>query len=136
MQTPTFTSRHTNSFLTASVPGWVGVAGGIWLIVAPFVLSYSDVDKPFYTDIIVGAAEIILFGFCALAVLQVGTALARQVAGFVALLAGACLIMAPFVLSYTDTTNAFWNDLISGAAFVVLAAYTTLYHTRHFTDYA
>ena len=110
--------------------------GGIWLIVAPFVLSYSEQDKLLYQDIIAGVVAILLFGYYALTAEMSNTSLVRQMVGGIATLGGIWLIVAPFILDYTGTVNAMWNDIIAGAAFVVIGLYTALYHTSHFTNYA
>jgi uncharacterized membrane protein HdeD (DUF308 family) len=123
-------------YLVASWPGWLGVLGGIWLIVAPFVLNYSGDNKLLYQDIIGGVVAILLFGYYALAAEMANTSLVRQLVGGIAALGGIWLIVSPFVLNYTATTNAMWNDIIAGAAFVVVGLYTALYHTTHFTHYA
>lgn len=34
--------------------GWLGIVFGIWLIIAPFVLGYSNVVNAMWNDIILG----------------------------------------------------------------------------------
>lgn len=34
--------------------GWLGIIFGIWLIIAPFVLGYSNVVNAMWNDIILG----------------------------------------------------------------------------------
>lgn len=34
--------------------GWLGIILGIWLIIAPFVLGYSNVINAMWNDIIIG----------------------------------------------------------------------------------
>jgi uncharacterized membrane protein HdeD (DUF308 family) len=122
-----------SEYLIASAPGWFGVLGGIWLIAAPFVLSYNSQDKLFYNDLAMGIILIILSGLCALTVEIAQTAMARQLAGWLVALGGLWLIAAPFVLDYTTTTNALWNDIVCGVVFAVVAVYSVVYHARTFT---
>lgn len=138
MQSTSFrgTGGGVTRFLVASGPGWLGVLGGIWLIVAPFVLNYSGDSKLLYQDIIAGVVAILLFGYYALTAEMANTSLVRQMVGGIATLGGIWLIVSPFILNYTGTVNAMWNDIIAGAAFVVVGLYTALYHTTHFTNYA
>jgi len=35
--------------------GWIPMILGLWLIVAPFLLRYSNVRNAFWNDIIIGA---------------------------------------------------------------------------------
>lgn len=82
MDSPSFPNRvDSYNAMTASWPGWLGVVGGIWLILAPFILNYSNIDNALWNDIIVGAAAILLTGFCALTALRLETSQMRLIAG-------------------------------------------------------
>ena len=43
----------------AAMPSWINVLGGIWLIIAPFVLDYGIQTTPRWNDIILGILVII-----------------------------------------------------------------------------
>jgi hypothetical protein len=118
--------------MTASWPGWLGVVGGIWLILAPFILNYSNIDNALWNDIIVGAAAILLTGFCALTALRLETSQMRLIAGGLSILAGVWLIIAPFLLNYSNIENALWNDIITGALFIIVGIYAVVYHRPRF----
>lgn len=126
-------NRAGGEAANATWPGWLGVIGGIWLIIAPFILNYSSYPTPLYNDIIVGVIAIILTGFCSLTYNQASTSQARMVAGWLAALAGLWLIIAPFVLGYSNVSNALWNDIITGVVFIVVALYAVNYHRTHFS---
>jgi hypothetical protein len=134
MQSTNLRRPGVSDYLVASAPGWVGVLGGIWLILAPFILNYNNLDKPFYSDLAVGIIAVLMTGLCAMTVEIPTTAMARQLAAWVVALGGVWLIAAPFILDYTGTTNALWNDIICGVAFVAVALYSIFYHVTNFTS--
>lgn len=39
---------------------WINLLLGVWLILAPFVLGYSDTNKALWSDLIVGVVIVIL----------------------------------------------------------------------------
>ncbi len=45
---------------------WINVVLGVWLIIAPFVLSYTFVTAALWNDIIVGIVVVVLAGWAAL----------------------------------------------------------------------
>ena len=45
-----------------------------------------------------------------------------QISSGLALVTGLWLIVSPFILAYTFISSALWNDLIVGAAIVILAS--------------
>ena len=103
----------------------INIIAGIWLIIAPFALSYSDIDQAVWNDVIIGIAVFIL------AIVRTGNPLKYEPVGWVNIVLGIWLIIAPFVLGYTaeavtvGETNgmaALWNDIILGIIIVVLAA--------------
>lgn len=102
--------------------GWLGVLAGIWLIIAPFILNYGN-STATTNDIVLGIILIILTGFCAITAGQANTAGARQVAGWLSVLAGIWLIIAPFVLGYSGLAQAVWNDIITGVLSIIVAGY-------------
>jgi uncharacterized membrane protein HdeD (DUF308 family) len=102
-------------------------------MLAPYVLNYSGIDKTLWNDLIIGAAMIVIAAFCAIFAYQPGSYMLRQAVGTLAALAGIWLIVAPFILNYTDTTNALWNDIITGVLFVILSTYSVLYHAPSYS---
>ncbi|HEX2911781.1 MAG TPA: SPW repeat protein [Chloroflexia bacterium] len=126
-------NRTGNTTATDTWPGWLGVIGGIWLIIAPFILGYSNNSTPLYNDIIFGIIGIVLTGFCALTAGQPNTAQARRIAGWLSVLEGVWLIIAPFVLGYNNIGAALWNDIITGVLFVIIGAYATTTVAGHLT---
>jgi hypothetical protein len=91
---------------------------GIWLIVSPFILGYADVQHALGNDMIVGGVVAIL------AALRLGAKAETAWAGWMDVLLGVWLIVAPFVLGYTARPNALWNNVILGAVIAALAVWS------------
>ncbi|WP_135366498.1 SPW repeat protein [Halosimplex halophilum] len=109
---------------------------GLWMLAEAFILN--PVAGNFWSDIIVGAALVVLGGynFYRRSNEQLGSV---GVGAFVALL-GLWLIATPFILGSTEgfaaveTDLEFWNDIVVGLLVFVLGAYSA-YEARD-TDVA
>lgn len=95
---------------------WVNVILGIWMVVSPFVLGFSNVRAATWNDVATGLA--VLF----LALSRSGS---RNPAPFSVLTAllGGWLIISAFVLAFFVPV-AFWNNIVLGiiVAFSALAS--------------
>lgn len=101
--------RVARGFALANV-----VLGG-WLMMAPFLLPYTELESALWSEVGVGT-------------FVVGLALYRLAAprdapwiGWGNVLVGAWLVAAPFVLEYTDVSVAMWHDVVAGIVVVGLA---------------
>lgn len=101
---------------------WLIALFGVWELVAPFVLGYTAVGVAMWGAIIIGLALIIVGAWAALSNDE-GTIKTLE---WVNVILGAWLVIAPFVLSYTSTLTAMWNDIIIGAVVVVLGAWAAV----------
>jgi hypothetical protein len=93
---------------------WLTLALGVWLVVSPFVLGYSDINAAIVNNFSVGAVAIILSA----------TALfVRPIGRWAWLLVpvGAWQAIAPLTLEYSEVAAAFANAIVVGVAIVVLA---------------
>ena len=97
----------------------LNVLAGLWLLVAPYVLSYEPGSAAYANDLLVGAAIAVLA-----AVRVLGAYQSAWISWIVALL-GVWLIVAPFVLNYYQS-NPRYNDIITGAFVVVFAVASAL----------
>jgi hypothetical protein len=91
---------------------WLSVLAGIWLIIAPFVLSYGAGDQR-WSDIIFGAITAIVGLACA----TMGRRMATL--SVINLITGAWVFASAFWLDSTGT--AMWNDIILGIVIFLLA---------------
>jgi hypothetical protein len=89
----------------------LNVLAGIWLIIAPFVLGYSNGD-PYWNDIVFGAIVTVL------ALARVSGAYRASWMSWLNMLIGAWIFVSAFWLD--NTSNAGTNDIILGAIVFVL----------------
>ena len=57
-----------NASGTVKILSWVNAVIGLWLIVAPFILSYTSVAAAMWNDIVVGIVVVVLGVWAALTV--------------------------------------------------------------------
>ncbi len=107
---------------TARTLSWVVALFGLWEVIAPFLLGYSAVGAALWDAIIIGVVLIVLAGWAAL-VDQEGTIKSLS---WVNAVLGLWLIIAPFILTYSGTAAAMWNDIVVGLVVAVLAAWAAL----------
>ncbi len=98
----------------------VGASGlnillGIWLIIAPFVLGYARLEAAQTNDIIVGILVAII------ATIRSFGAFTQPGWSWMNVFLGIWLIIAPFVLGYSNVSTPLWNDIILGILIAVMA---------------
>jgi hypothetical protein len=101
---------------------WTNVVLGLWLILAPFAFAYTGVTAALYEDIILGLA---IAAFALWRALGEETPAMAGVSWLVAA-GGFWVLIAPFVLGYSAVTAAVANDVIVGAAVLLLGAWRAL----------
>lgn len=102
----------------------VNLLAGIWLIIAPFLLGYSDQASPLWNDIIVGVL------IAAMAGARVAGAFRAPSLSWVNVILGGWLIIAPFLLGYSDDANPLWNDIIVGIVVVLFGIWSAVSSPR------
>ena len=120
-------SRSTTSL---TITGALGVLGGIWLIVSPFVFGYNDLstDKTGGQNattmgITCGIIAILLAGFCLATERMPEMRKYRFGAAVGLILMGVWLLAAPYLFNYADLRNPLYNLQITGSIFVIVAGY-------------
>lgn len=92
---------------------------GIWLVMSPFVLGYFDeLAVALSNDMIVGLAVLLL------AVGRMSQPAYTSPARATNLVLGLWLVLAPFVLGYSEVAPAMWNDVIAGCLVSALALWS------------
>jgi len=110
---------------------WMGVAAGLWSIVAPFAAGYYTLNSVATMEAIV--AGLLIGGF------SLWLAVGDNVPQYVDYLIGVFGIwsaVAPFVLAYRDLTAAFYSDVIVGIVAFVAAIVSIYYHSHSRTLHA
>lgn len=96
---------------------WLTGVLGLALFFAPFALGYSSDTTAFWSNIVLGAAVVVISGIKAL--MQDGSRWEYWTAG----LLGLAMIVAPFVLNYATVAVALWASIFVGAVIAVLSGY-------------
>lgn len=92
---------------------WVNVILGVWVIISPFVLGFSNRTALMWNNVATGAAIFLL------ALGRSGNYRRYGAAGLVVLL-GLWLIISPFVLA-AQRPVAIWNNVILGIIVALVA---------------
>ena len=104
---------------TAKSLSWLVAVAGLWEVLAPFILGYSAVTVAMWNAIVVGVVLIVLAAWTAL---SENVRLDRNL-DWINAVVGVWLVLAPFILAYSTTGVAMWNDIIVGVVVIVLAAW-------------
>jgi len=126
------------------VYGGLGILGGIWLLVAPFLLGYSnitvldaatkkqvpaDLSAVTISDIILGVILLALTGFCLATASNPAMAKMRQYANIAVIVAGVYLVAAPYLFdlfkaaSYLALDKPNTNDQLIGLLTIIIAGF-------------
>ena len=101
---------------------WANVVNallGIWFIIAPFVLRFSDRPNIMWLSIIGGAILLLLAGWCVLD----GGARRQTWIQYVNGLVGLWFIIFPYVYPLGAVQNLQWTSIVGGLVVVVLSAW-------------
>lgn len=108
----------------AQLASGMAVLSGMWLIAAPFVLQFLEVESATWNHVLVGIA---VASLAALRLLAPGQ---REGFSWIAFALGGWMIAAPFMLGYTMVTVAFLNSVVAGLAIVSLDAWSAIETNR------
>ena len=138
------TSTRTSSTAIQSVAGALGVLGGIWLIISPFLLGYDNLKENVTAGqnattmgIICGVISILLAGFCLVTERMPEMRNIRIGASVGLILMGVWLMSAPYLFNYSEYRDPLINLQITGIIFVIVAGYVfqeVYYHYRENTN--
>lgn len=95
----------------------VNLVAGVWLIIAPFILGYSDLSSATTNDIVVGALVAIL------SAVRIFSVARWTWLSWLNVILGFWLIIAPFVLGYPIATPRF-NDIILGIVIIIAGTWS------------
>lgn len=104
---------------------WANVVNalvGIWFIIAPFALRFSDRPYPMWLSIIGGAILLILAGWAVLDEKARHATWIQYVNGLV----GIWFIIFPYVYALGDVANLRWTSIVGGLIALVLSGWLVL----------
>ncbi|MRR12078.1 hypothetical protein EG835_06325, partial [bacterium] len=91
---------------------------GLWLILAPFVLSFEGVEIAQWNHVIVGSAVLVL------AAIRAFDPDERESMSWMNVVLGLWMIVSPFLLGYANVNDAQTNSLITGVIVLALAVFS------------
>src|SRR5579864_1392735 len=98
---------------------WINLILGLWLIISPLVIGYSAASVAAANNIILGVVVVACSWWMLAAIAG------ADWCGWVQLLCGIWLIVAPFVLRYSELTHAVSNDAIVGIVVFIVSMVET-----------
>ncbi|MFA6427682.1 MAG: SPW repeat protein [Candidatus Magasanikbacteria bacterium] len=107
----------------------VDIVAGVWLILSPFILSFTEVTSALWNSIIFGIAVIAL---SALRETEEGTKVRWP--SWTNAVIGLWLVLSPFILGFTDNRVAYINTLVLGIIVLILASWGALYTPKETED--
>jgi hypothetical protein len=120
MRDTMFERRWSLDRRSARLLSLVVVLGGLWQIVAPFLLGFADEQLVVRNAIISGILLVLFAGIGAFGIGRWSSTLVRT-SDWLACLTGLWLAISPFVLRYQEIVPAFWSALIVGLVSFVIA---------------
>lgn len=105
----------------------INIIAGLWLILAPFALGYSNVEAAVWNSIILGVAVAVM------AIVRVIQPLESEGVSWVNFVLGIWLLVSPFVLGLANIEALVWNNIVVGVVILALAAASAM-ATRHYHD--
>jgi VIT1/CCC1 family predicted Fe2+/Mn2+ transporter len=97
----------------------INIVLGAWLIIAPFLLSSTDMVAR-WDSIVVGAVVLIL------AWIRAANPMNGPGLSWINAILGVWLIVAPWVLGFSNMTGSTWNAVIVGIGIAVFGAWSAL----------
>ncbi len=125
--------NSTLSFKTLNLTaaGGLGILGGIWLIVSPYLFDYSSLgailktsgDNATLMGLIAGIVAIALSLFCIATEKRTELQTYRFGAGIGLVFLGIVLMAAPYLFNYSIMRDPLWNLQITGGLFTLIAGF-------------
>jgi hypothetical protein len=104
---------------------WGNFAMGVWLVMAPFALSYRRIQAALWEDMVVG---LLIAAYSLWRALEIEP---MTVSNWIVGALGLWALVSPFALHFSDNTIAMRNNVIVGAAVTILAIWLTANPWRH-----
>jgi hypothetical protein len=104
---------------TTGIFNWIVALAGLWTLVSPFVLNFSDLTLAMWNAIIVGILLVVFGGWAAL-YKDVNT---NKILDWINIGLGLWLIASPFILGYSTLAAALWSSIISGLLVILFAGW-------------
>jgi hypothetical protein len=105
---------HAGATQTTAGASWLTILLGIWVIISPFVVQFSQLPAAMWNNVIVGIVIAVLAIIRTSVPWQTGWSWANVILGI-------WMIISPFVLGVM-TTAILWNNIILGIVIAIVAS--------------
>ncbi|HEU4671793.1 MAG TPA: SPW repeat protein [Candidatus Limnocylindrales bacterium] len=96
----------------------LSVLAGLWLLISPWVLGFSDRQNPLWNAVILGIVIAVL------AFIRAGGWYSAIWLAWVNLVLGIWVFISPWVLGFADQNAPLWDALVVGVIIVILSAWS------------
>ncbi|HEY3524197.1 MAG TPA: SPW repeat protein [Candidatus Limnocylindrales bacterium] len=96
----------------------LSVIAGLWLLISPWVLGFSDMQSPMWNAVILGIVIAVL------AFIRAGGWYSAVGLAWINLVLGIWVFISPWVLGFSDRQAPLWDALVVGVVVVVLSAWS------------
>ena len=117
------TGRITTFTPTRWATGLV-ILAGLWLLISPWVLGYTDVGNATTNDVVLGIVIAII------AAIRMWGSWSAAWLSWLNVVLGIWVIASPRILGYTTNNAALWDNVIFGIVVVILAGWTAITEAR------
>jgi hypothetical protein len=91
----------------------ISALAGIWLIVSPWVLTYTNDAAATWDDVLFGVIFLVLAG------LRVWNPALPAWISWLNVIAGAWILISPWVLGHSGLTAALWSEVVTGIVVII-----------------
>lgn len=98
----------------------LSIIAGLWLLISPFILGYSDRTNAVWDDVILGIAIAII------AALRLWWFSDMAWLSWLNLILGAWVVISPWVLGFSDQSTAMADNVIVGVIVFILSGWAAM----------
>jgi uncharacterized membrane protein YccF (DUF307 family) len=90
---------------------------GFWLVMAPWILGYSEISVAVWNSLLIGIAV------ATLALIRIALPLRSELVSWITFLLGIWFVLSPFLLGFGEQMAPMWNNIIIGLLILTLASW-------------
>jgi hypothetical protein len=119
------TTHNDTMWTPYRVATGLSVLAGLWVLVSPFILGYSDQsmadeNSALWNDVVLGIAVAVLGAIMFFTSARYGWV------GWISAILGLWLLISPWVLNFSDNNSALWNNVVFGVVAIVLGGWSAM----------
>ncbi len=103
----------------------LSVLAGLWLLISPWVLGFSDQQSPLWNAVILGIVIAVL------AFIRAGGWYQAVWLAWVNLVLGIWVVISPWILGFSGQNAPLWDAVVVGVIVVILSAWSIWASSAH-----